>query len=64
MKFPYQQAKLHVLEAGHYPCHSRLCTSDCESFLQSKAPDIFAFCYTNLEDSVDSSSNLEELSSF
>ena len=27
MKFPYQQAKIHVLEAGHYPCHSRLCIS-------------------------------------
>ena len=26
---------------------------DCESFLESKSPDILAFCETNLDDSID-----------
>ena len=33
-----------------------LCLSfvDCESFLESNSPDIFALCETNLDDSIDS----------
>ena len=27
---------------------------DCESFLESNSPDIFALCKTNLDDSIDS----------
>ena len=27
---------------------------DCESFLESNTPDVFALCETNLDDSVDS----------
>ena len=27
---------------------------DCESFIESNAPDIFALCETNLDDSIDS----------
>ena len=27
---------------------------DCESFLESNSPDIFAICKTNLDDSIDS----------
>ena len=29
---------------------------DCESFLESTSPDIFALCETNLDDSIDSGS--------
>ena len=34
-----------------------LCSNfvDCESFLQSNSPDIFALCETNFDDSIDSS---------
>ena len=28
--------------------------ADCESFLESNSPDIFALCETNLDDSIDS----------
>ena len=33
-----------------------LCSNfiECESFLESKFPDIFALCDTNLDDSIDS----------
>ena len=39
---------------------------DCESFLESKSPDILALCETNLDDSIDSGnfSHGERLSSF
>ena len=32
----------------------RLNFVDCESFLESNSPDIFALCETNLDDSIDS----------